>query len=226
MAAAVVADDEDDDEEGEDEAGDSSGKSKDERHNGDGKRGKRGKLRGDRCGVNVKSDPDGAEVLVAGQNMGTTPARFELPCGQHEVLVRRSRYADETRKVRLRPGKLDRIEVRLGRPDHKLRIISAPLGATVTVNGKPAGTTPMVATVKGYQGNRVRIERPGFETWSRKVYAKEPLTRLTVTLTPERGSAAAAARTTAEPAAQAPPPPAAAPSAPTLSAPAHDAGGG
>jgi hypothetical protein len=223
VAAVAAADEEEEEEgEGEEEAGDAEGKGKEERHNGNGKRARRGKLRGDRCGVDVKSDPDGAEVLVAGQVMGSTPARFELPCGQHEVLVRRSRYADETRKVRLRAGKLDRLDVRLGRPDHKLRIISAPLGASVTVNGKPAGTTPLVATVKGYQGNRVRIQRPGFETWSRKVYAKEPLTRLTVKLSPERGSAAAAARSSAEPDNQ--PAPTGAPSAPTLSAP--DAGGG
>jgi hypothetical protein len=223
VAAAVVADDEDEDE-GDDEPGDAAGKGKEERHNGEGKRAKRTKLRSDRCGVDVKTDPDGAEVLVAGQVMGTTPARFELPCGQHEVVVRRSRYADETRKVRLRAGKLDKVDVRLERPDHKLRIISAPLGATVTVNGKPAGTTPLVATVKGYQGNRVRIERPGFETWSRKVYAKEPLTRLTVKLTPEKGSAAAAARSSVESAAQ--PAASATPSTPILSAPAPDAGGG
>lgn len=222
VAAAVVAVDEEESDAGEDDADDSSGNGKDDRQSRDGKRIKRSKLRGDRCGVDVKSDPDGAEVLVAGQVMGSTPARFELPCGQHEVLVRRSRYADETRKVRLRAGKLDKMDVRLERPDHKLRIISAPLGATVTINGRPAGTTPLVATVKGYQGNRVRVERPGFETWSRKVYAKEPLTRLTVKLTPEPGSAAAAARAPAEPTGQPAP---ASPSAPTLSAPAPDAGG-
>ncbi|HTE53546.1 MAG TPA: PEGA domain-containing protein [Kofleriaceae bacterium] len=143
------------------------------------------------CGIDVESDPAGSELAVGGQVVGTTPTRLELPCGVHELEARRSRYEPASRRVRLRPGKLERVALHLARPDHKLRIVSAPLGASVTVNGRAAGVTPLVANVKGYQQIRVRIERPGFETWARKVYAREPLTKLTVKLTPDKSAPAA-----------------------------------
>jgi hypothetical protein len=189
---------------------------------GDSQKGKHW-LRRDRCGVDVRSDPDGADVAVGGQVLGSTPARIELPCGAQEIEVRRSRYMDAQRRVRLRPGKPDRVDVHLERPDHKLRIVSAPLGATVTVNGKPAGTTPLVMTVKGYQQIRVRIERTGFEPWTRKLYAREPQTKVTAKLTPERAPAPAA-HSPAQPQPKAPTP--AGPTLPTLSLPTPDAGGG
>jgi PEGA domain len=191
LAAAVIDENSEVSGEAEDEA-DAGERPARERSAADERRSRRAverALRRDGCAVDVRSDPDGADIQVAGQAMGSTPTRFELPCGSHEIEVRRSRYAGAVRKVRLRPGKLDRVEVRLSRPDHKLRIVSAPVGATVTVNGKQVGTTPVVATVKGYQHIRVRIERPGFAPWSRKLYAREPLTRLSVKLTPETGSA-------------------------------------
>jgi len=227
VAGAVAAADQDDDKDqaaaddssGSDEQADDEGTRAD--GDSDAHKGKHW-LRRDHCGVDVRSDPDGADVAVAGQVVGSTPARIELPCGPQEIAVRRSRYVDAQRRVRLRPGKPDRIEVKLERPDHKVRIVSAPLGATVTVNGKPAGITPLVMTVKGYQQIRVRIERPGFEDWSRRLYAREPLTKVNAVLKPERG-AGSAARGTAQPAAGAAPITLPPPNLPGLS---PDAGGG
>jgi hypothetical protein len=173
----------------------------------------------DRCGAEVESDPSGSEIVVAGEVLGTTPGRIELPCGAHEVEVRRTRYQSALRRLRLRPGRLEKMDVRLERPDHKLRITTTPPGAAVTVNGRPAGLTPVVANVRGYQHIRVRIERPGFESWAEKVYARDPLTKVTVKLNPVRGGIIPQGRPSIELSPSLPAPPAA-PAAPA----AADAG--
>ena len=208
-AAAVPAPEAKPEEESTEEDGERSGR---------GRKGKKAAAREralgrDRCAAEVESDPSGSEIVVAGEVVGTTPGRIELACGAHEVEVRRTRYQSALRRLRLRPGKLEKVDVRLERPDHKLRITTTPPGAAVTVNGRPAGLTPLVANVRGYQHIRVRIERPGFEAWAEKVYAREPLTKLTVKLTPARGSIIPQGKPSIELSPAFPPPPAAPPSA-------------
>lgn len=54
--------------------------------------------------VAVHSNPDGAEIYLDGQLIGSTPSTVELPAGNHELSVRLSGYQDWTRSMRVLSG--------------------------------------------------------------------------------------------------------------------------
>jgi len=54
--------------------------------------------------VAVRSTPDGAEIYLDGQLIGSTPSTLELPAGTHELSVRLSGYQDWTRNMRVLSG--------------------------------------------------------------------------------------------------------------------------
>jgi hypothetical protein len=54
--------------------------------------------------VVVHSNPDGAEIYLDGQLIGSTPSTVELPAGNHELSVRLSGYQDWTRSMRVLSG--------------------------------------------------------------------------------------------------------------------------
>jgi hypothetical protein len=47
--------------------------------------------------LEISSMPTGADILVDGQALGTTPAALPLPLGQHAIVVRGQDAVDEAR---------------------------------------------------------------------------------------------------------------------------------
>jgi hypothetical protein len=105
------------------------------------------------------------------------------------VELRRSRYADLAKTIELEPGKLEKLEAQMSRPEHRLRITSVPSGAAVKVNGRPAGTTPATVTVSGFETARLSVSLAGYRSWSGKVYARESTTTVNAKLSSDRSSA-------------------------------------
>jgi hypothetical protein len=117
----------------------------------------------------VRSTPSGASVEVDGVPRGNTPlALRDLDLGSREITVSRRGYVPEQARVVLTKTRPSRsVEVRLSAmtaapkpstptaaaPTERvgaaavttgtLAVESRPAGATVTVNGKPSGTTPL-----------------------------------------------------------------------------------
>jgi hypothetical protein len=114
----------------------------------------------------IRSTPSGASVEVDGVARGVTPVALqELDLGAREITVSRPGYVAEERRIVLTKARPSRsVEVRLtvpatakapprpstpatlGKPavtTGALAIESRPIGAAVTVNGKPSGTTPV-----------------------------------------------------------------------------------
>jgi len=54
--------------------------------------------------VALHSNPDGAEIYLDGQLIGSTPSIVQLPAGNHELSVRLSGYQDWTRSMRILSG--------------------------------------------------------------------------------------------------------------------------
>jgi hypothetical protein len=63
--------------------------------------------------VAVHSSPDGAEIYLDGQLIGSTPSTLELPAGTHELSVRLSGYQDWTRSMRILSGSEINLEAKL-----------------------------------------------------------------------------------------------------------------
>jgi archaellum component FlaF (FlaF/FlaG flagellin family) len=56
--------------------------------------------------LHVKSSPDGADILVDGKYVGSTPSTLQLAPGDHTVSVKRNGYTTWSRTVHVVPGDL------------------------------------------------------------------------------------------------------------------------
>jgi hypothetical protein len=134
----------------------------------------------------VRSTPAGATVFVDGRERGRTPLALRgLDHGTHAVRVSRDGYVAQERRValtRARPSQamtLTLIRERAPRAASAesaaerftgaLVVESRPAGATVYVDGRRAGTTPLSVTGMRAGEHAVRLDLPGYRRWTASV---------------------------------------------------------
>lgn len=115
-------------------------------------------LRKARARVEIKSDPPGAEVTLAGRGAGSTPLVLpDVEAGSYEVELRKKGFVTERRALRVsaaRPS--EALSVSLQRAG-TIRVASRPEGATVLIDGKAIGKSPLAVPVTP-GGHRVMVE--------------------------------------------------------------------
>ncbi len=134
------------------------------------------------CRVDVTSTPAGARVSVDGAAMGPSPLSVSIPCKRVKVELAHPRYKAASQWAEPTQGKPATVDSSLVRPTHRLSVTSVPSGATVSIGGRRAGTTPTVIELMGFSGIQVTVTKTGFETVTTKVYSKVPEDRLAVSL--------------------------------------------
>jgi len=143
----------------------------------------------------VRSTPTGARVFVDGRESGRTPAALrDLARGSHRVRVTQDGYVTAERRVvitRSRPAQSITVALTRARgpeargtqavapapatPDTAgrlagvLRVESRPPGASVYLDGKLVGTTPVSLPVVPAGEHAIRLERDGYRPWSSSV---------------------------------------------------------
>lgn len=134
------------------------------------------------CRVTVTSSPAGSIVLVDDQAYGPSPITIDGPCAKRRIDVKHPRYALGTKWVSLAAGQPKTIDIPLARPTHTVMVLSSPSGATVSIAGRRAGTTPTSVKVMGFTGVTLTIEKKGFRTETQKLYSKVDGDKLSVKL--------------------------------------------
>jgi formylglycine-generating enzyme required for sulfatase activity len=91
--------------------------------------------------VLVTSQPPGAEIFVDGQPRGPAPLEVDLPEGPHDLTAKYKSWPDQPRTIQSTSAKpvTAAFEFLPGR----VKITSAPAGATVLLNGEDKGRTPL-----------------------------------------------------------------------------------
>ncbi|MQA30671.1 MAG: PEGA domain-containing protein [Luteitalea sp.] len=139
----------------------------------------------------VRSTPAGARVFVDGRDVGVTPATIrDLATGSVAVRIVRDGYLTAERRVsitaarpaqsvtvalsRARPSATASAPVpstpaTVARPSGVLFFESRPSGASVFVDGKLVGTTPMQMDGVDVGAHAVGLERDGYRRWSSSV---------------------------------------------------------
>jgi hypothetical protein len=133
----------------------------------------------------VRTTPDGATVTIEGKTL-PSPATFDLKRRDepYVVAVQKAGYQSETYNYLYYPQKLKEISITLEplSTQRDVTIKSIPEGATVTIDGKPAGTTPFskpitfIRTDKSspWQALPVTIAKPDYQTESFRLTAEAP----------------------------------------------------
>ena len=119
----------------------------------------RGLVLGGDARLLVETTPPGAEVLVDGRRVGTTPLqRYDIRAGTREVVLRHPQY--ETVRMggrRFRDGRVVRIRRVLEAATGELMVTTTPPGAWVEVNGERAEESTPV-TLGGLPAGRLEVK--------------------------------------------------------------------
>jgi TonB family protein len=122
--------------------------------------------------LRVESDPAGALVRLNGQDRGRTPLHLaDLPFGIYEVKVELKGYEAQARDVSLHAGSAAaQVDLVLARPaaapSGAADVVSTPAGATVTVDGRAVGRTPLTGLKLRPGRRRIAIALDQHEAWT------------------------------------------------------------
>lgn len=93
--------------------------------------------------LRVQATVPDAEVFLDGATLGKAPIdRHDLAAGKHDLIVRKDGYEELRREVYLFQGQPVALVADL-RNVGKVRFLSSPQGAEVSIDGEPIGTTPI-----------------------------------------------------------------------------------
>lgn len=93
----------------------------------------------------ITSDPPGATIVIDQTEKGVTPATIELPPGEYDLrLVKEFYQTHEQKKMTVTATLTKEVVITLNRVRAQATFDSEPRGASVTLDGKPIGTTPVM----------------------------------------------------------------------------------
>jgi hypothetical protein len=110
--------------------------------------------------LKIVSPVPNAVVFIDGAEAGTVPQEKRVGPGEHFVVVKLEGFKPFEKKLTVDAGTIVTVSAEL-RAVGKLRVLSTPPGASVTINGQPGGTTPLEAEVE-VGDNIIRVEAAGY----------------------------------------------------------------
>jgi len=118
----------------------------------------------------VESEPAGATVSVNGEAKGPTPLDLEsLAFSKYEIRLELKGYETRTRSVELTAenpkGELKVVLPKTAPAQGIADVLSTPFGASVTIDGKKVGQTPLADFKLPPGVHQVEMSREGYEDW-------------------------------------------------------------
>ena len=124
-------------------------------------------------GIDVISDPAGAEVTVNGVVRGVTPVKVtDVPKGRAAVRLRLDGFADEIRELSVNAGDVQTLSVALKGLPGTLHLLSVPEGARFYVNDQSHGKGPIAIPGLKPGTYAVRAELEGYGTLTKSLELK------------------------------------------------------
>lgn len=136
--------------------------------------------------VTIESNVNGADVIIDGDRVGTTPWTGQLPVdhtflnGAVDVELRKDGYETVTRRLQLDPPESHTI--RMQKIHKPITVTSAPSGATVFIDGEKVGKTPVSRNYWVETSHTITVKKTGFGTERRT--GVSPKATVQVDLTP------------------------------------------
>lgn len=140
--------------------------------------------------ISIKSQPNGAMVTLGGQSIGSTPlVHRKVPAGLYKVVLSAPRY--RAIELTLEVEGMDReqmIQIELAPDWAPVTFRSEPVGASILIDGKELGRTPLTADLlSGSHAVSFELDRHQPETIDITVVAGEALALPVLGLTPAPG---------------------------------------
>ncbi len=120
--------------------------------------------------LQLTSTPSGAEVFIDGVTQGVTPLTTELLAAGETVRVTLAGYKPWQQTLNVAIGDTLVVpEINLQPADGSLSLTSTPSGATVTINGKYQGTTPLDVDLAPGKPHQLSLFVNGYNTAKRSL---------------------------------------------------------
>jgi len=123
--------------------------------------------------LSVDSSPPGASVTVDGESVGRTPLQgLPLEAGEHRLLLQEARHLplEQTLQIVGRDVQLQ-LHLQLTPAWAEVAVDSLPGGATILVDGEPAGQTPRSLEI--LQGeHQLMLQLPAFADWQQTLHVE------------------------------------------------------
>ena len=113
----------------------------------------------------IECKEPGAQVFVDGISYGRPPAKVHsLTPGFHEVVVIAPAKAASVRRVKIEKDKIFRVEITLSPLSGSVTIATEPAGATVSIDGREIGVSPVNAEKLSRGRHTITAKKKGYET--------------------------------------------------------------
>ena len=139
--------------------------------------------------VSLSSRPAGAQVLVDGMPVGTTPAELEVEAGERQLELRLPGHNAWREAITvLADQPVDLPEVTMVQADGRVELVTDPVGAAVSVNGEFQGSTPMTLRLRPGRAHAIAVSKPGYATATQELsVAADSGRRLDISLVGQYG---------------------------------------
>lgn len=125
------------------------------------------------CVVDVSSVPQGAEIVLGKEVIGTTPTQITLPCGiESRLILRKQRFVATSRAVTPKPEGQKPVRVALGKVMFTVKVSSSPPGANIYLGSKSLGITPTAIKVPAFETSTLKITKDGYAPDTQKITPK------------------------------------------------------
>lgn len=122
--------------------------------------------------VRIQSDQPDAMVMMDGKRLGKAPIELKnVRVGLHIVKVEKAGFLAHEEKFTLRKGQAYTITALL-KQGGQIKITSSPPGATIWIDTKPIGQTPMMEKVLRIGTYNVEVELNGYHREKRSITVK------------------------------------------------------
>jgi formylglycine-generating enzyme required for sulfatase activity len=120
--------------------------------------------------VTISSEPAGAAILSANEQVGETPATIQLLEGKHQISVVRDGFAAWDGAVTARPNVPQSLPmINLQPANAKLQVSTIPRAANVTVDGRYRGQSPISLSLSPGVNYVIGLSKAGYGSTRRQV---------------------------------------------------------
>jgi formylglycine-generating enzyme required for sulfatase activity len=120
--------------------------------------------------VTIESEPPGARIYAADEEVGVTPATVQLLEGTHEVTLSKDGFAAWDGTVIAKPDVAQKLPLITLQPaDARLIVNTIPRGANVTVNGRYRGQSPLTLSLTPDVDYDIGLSKSGYGVTTRSM---------------------------------------------------------
>ncbi|ASJ03497.1 hypothetical protein A3L09_09605 [Thermococcus profundus] len=119
--------------------------------------------------LSINSTPSGASVYINGSYKGETPLTLNLTPGVYNVTISKQGYDNYTTTITLNPGENRRIKAKLTHLTGYITVYTTPGNATVYIDGKEVGKTPLIKYNITPGKHRLTIKLNGYKEYDKNI---------------------------------------------------------